>query len=106
MFLQETHSSLNDEQKWKDDFRGSLFFSHGKSNSCGVVIGYYRIEAFKVVNTSCDKNERILIVDAKLNGTSFLLINFYNSNSESEHYLLSSLYKNYLKTLMIITNKN
>ena len=60
------------------------FFSHGKSNSCGVAIGYCETENFKVVNTACDKNGRILIVDAELNGKNFLLINFYNSNTESE----------------------
>ena len=37
-----------------------------------------------MVNTACDKNGRILILDAKLNDTNFLLVNFYNSNSESE----------------------
>ena len=35
-FLQETHSSLADEKKWADEF----FFSHAKTNSCGVAIGY------------------------------------------------------------------
>ena len=40
--------------------------------------------AFNVVNTVCDKNGRILILDAELNGTKFLLINFYSSNTESE----------------------
>ena len=61
-----------------------LFFSHGKSNSCGVAIGYCGTEDFKVVNTARDKNGRMLILDAELNGTNFLLINFYNSNTESE----------------------
>ena len=84
IFLQETHSLSNDELKWKDEFGGPLFFSHGKSNSCGVAIGYCGTEAFKVVNTACDKNGRILILDAELNDTNFLLINFYNSNTESE----------------------
>ena len=81
IFLQETHSSSNDEQEWKDDFRGPLFFSHGKSNSCGVAIGYCETEAFKLVNTACDKIGRILILDAELNDTNFLLISFYNSNT-------------------------
>ena len=40
---------------WKDDFRGPLFFSHGKSNSCGVASGYCGTEAFQVLNTACDK---------------------------------------------------
>ena len=42
------------------------------------------MEAFKVINTACDKNRRILILNAKLNNTNILLINFYNSNTESE----------------------
>ena len=41
-------------------------------------------EAFKVVNTACNKNGRILILDAELNDTDFLLISFYYSDSESE----------------------
>ena len=61
-----------------------LFFSHGKSNSCGVAIGYCGTEDLKVLNTVHDNNGRILILDAELNGTNFLLINFYNSNTESE----------------------
>ena len=64
IFLQKTHS-LSEE--------GPLFFLHGKSNSCGVALGYCGAEAFKVVNTACDKNGRILILDAELNGTTFLL---------------------------------
>ena len=82
VFLQETHLSLKVEQKWKDDF------------SCGVSIGYWGTETFKVVNTACEKNGRILILDAELNDTNFLLINFYNSNSESEQLsTFSSLQK-------------
>ena len=54
IFLQETHSLSNDELKWKDEFGGPLF-SHGKSNSCGVAIGYCDTEDFKVVNIALDK---------------------------------------------------
>ena len=56
IFLQETHSSSNDEQKWKDNFRSRLIFSPGKSSSCGVVVSYCGAEAVRVVSTSCDKN--------------------------------------------------
>ena len=97
IFLQETHLLSNDEQKWKDDFRGPLFISHRKSNSCGVAICYCGTEVFKVVNTACDKNEQILILNGKLNGTNFFLIHFYNSNTESEQLSTFSIYKNYLK---------
>ena len=40
MLLQETHSSLVDEKKWVDELKGPIFFSHDKTNSCGVAIGY------------------------------------------------------------------
>ena len=36
LFFQETHSSSEDEIQWKDEFKGALSFSHGKTNSCGV----------------------------------------------------------------------
>ena len=46
IFLQETHLLPNDELKWKDEFGGPLFFSHGKSNSFGVAISYCGTENF------------------------------------------------------------
>ena len=48
LFLQETHSSSKVEQKWKEDFKGHVFFSHGKTNSCGVLTAYFRKETFNV----------------------------------------------------------
>ena len=58
-----------------------FFFSYEESNSCGMAIGYFGTKAFKVVNTACNKNGRILILDDKLNDKNFSLINFYNSYS-------------------------
>ena len=29
LFLQETHSNSKVEQKWKEDFKGQVLFSHG-----------------------------------------------------------------------------
>ena len=30
-----------------DSFQRQLFFSHGKTNSCGVAIGYYAKKVFR-----------------------------------------------------------
>ena len=30
LFLQESHSSFTSEQKWADELKGPIFFSHGK----------------------------------------------------------------------------
>ena len=38
LYLQETNSTTSEEGKWKDEFSGPVFCSHGTSNSCGVLI--------------------------------------------------------------------
>ena len=32
VFLQETLSTPKNENEWQDDFKGKIFYSHGKSN--------------------------------------------------------------------------
>ena len=57
MLLQETRSSLANEKKWADDLNGPIFFSHGKTNSCGVTIGYIESNKVDVLKKKMDKNE-------------------------------------------------
>ena len=67
LFLQETHSSSNVEQKWKEDFKSHVFFSHGKTNSCGVLTAYFEKETFNVkkkkkkikINTILQRKNRV-----------------------------------------------
>ena len=90
IFLQETHSSSKDEKRWKDEFKGQLFFSHGKTNSCGVAIGFYGTKSFELINKIEDKAGRILVIEAKIDDDTLLLVNIYNSNTESEQLLTLS----------------
>ena len=83
IFLQETHSSIDDEKKWQDEFNGSLFFSHDCTNSCGVAIGFCRNKNIEPTTIKVDKNGRIIILETSLLEEKFVLINFYNSNEES-----------------------
>ena len=39
-FLQNPHSVSNDRNAWNDDFKGQVFFSHGTSNTSGVLNAY------------------------------------------------------------------
>ena len=48
LFLQETHSNSKVAQKWKKNFHGKVFISHGKINSRGVLIAYFGTEKFTV----------------------------------------------------------
>ena len=69
-----------------------------------MAIGYCGTEDFKVINIACNKNGRILILDAELNGTNVLQISFYNSNTESEQLSTFSTLQKLLENL-IITKK-
>ena len=84
IFLQETHSSKNTFNNWRNDFKGEVFFSHGSTSSCGVMIGYLGSTKFQLNEINKDDHGRIRIVDANIDDQNFVLINFYNANTESE----------------------
>ena len=84
VFLQETHSTKNNEIKWKDEFRGNLYFSHGRSNSCGVLTAFLGTKPITVKKKVGDKEGRILILETSIDDCEYILINFYNANTESE----------------------
>ena len=75
---------VNDEIKWRDEFNEELFFSHGKTNLCRVAIGFYGSKTIEQINKISDKSGRILLVEATVDDTVFVLINIYNANTESE----------------------
>ena len=95
LFLQETHATVNDEIEWKDDFKGEMFYSHGKSNSCGVLISFIGSKKVFIRNKLSDNDGRILILDADIDDENFILIKLYNPNAEAEQ----------LKTLSKLTEK-
>ena len=64
LFLQETHSSHDAVIYWRDDFKGGLLFSHGTTNSCGVMTGYLGSNKIKVNRIKNDNQGRVLVVDA------------------------------------------
>ena len=84
LFLQEIHSSSDDEQKWRDNFGGNTSFSHGKRNSCVVLISYIGTYNFVVNNQKTDNDGRILTLDVTISYVNFVLINLYNANIETE----------------------
>ena len=106
MFLQETHSSKVTEKIWSDEFNGNLFFSHGKTNSCGVLVGFYGNINYFVKKKLSDNSGRILALDVTINGTEYLLINLYNGNTESEQLNILESLSNILKDFQDLSEKN
>ena len=102
LFLQETHSTESNEASWREEFNASLFFSHGSSNSCGVLIGFLGQSNVNILNQMCDNKGRILILNAK----NFVLINLYNPNTENEQVEVLSTLLTMMKAININENTN
>ena len=105
IFLQETYSCINVEIKWREEFNGELFFSHGKTNSCGVAIGFCGSKTVEQTN-KIDKSGRNLLVETTIDAAVFVLINIYNANTELEQLETLSDLVSILDKVKNIQNKN
>ena len=54
-FLQETHSSIKNENAWVNDFHCPVFFSHSASYSCGILIAYLSKRSFVLNEQKTDR---------------------------------------------------
>ena len=106
LFLHETHSSSDDEQKCRNNFAGNNFFSHGKRNLCGVLISYIGTHNFVVNNQKTDNDGRILILDVTINDVNFVLINLYNANTETEQVSVLNNLSSLLEKFDVTLEKN
>ena len=73
-----------------------IFFPHGKVNSCGVTTRFCRKSFFHLIDQKCDENGRILIIEAKINKDNFIVINIFNSSTDSEQLKTISILQNIL----------
>ena len=76
----------------KKTLKIQFFFSHEKSDSCGVLIAYFRTRTFIVKKQQTDKEGRILISYVSINDSEYILRNLHNVDTEKEQInVLSSL---------------
>ena len=83
----------------------ALFVSHGKTNSCGVLISYYGTKKIEVINKKCDYYRRILLLEINIDDRRFVLINIYNANKELDQVKLSLTLAKFLTVSMIFKIK-
>ena len=105
IFLEKTHSSVKDEKVWSDEFEEQLFFSYGKTNSCGVAIGFVGAKVLNILNIKPDNLGCIQVTEVKIDDSIFVLINVYNANTESEQLHTLNGLINILETFEDIQNK-
>ena len=83
LFLQEIIPFMTLSSTDVTILKVNCFFSHGTTNSCGVMIGYLSSNKIKVNRIKNDNQGRILIVGADIDEETFALINLYNTNTET-----------------------
>ena len=75
MFLQQTHSLKVTKKMWSDEFNGDLLFSNRKTNSYGVLFGFYGNVNYSVKKKLSDNSGRILVLDVSIDSTEYNLVN-------------------------------
>ena len=84
-FLQETHSTPDLEDHWKNECGCESFFSHGTNNSRGVMIFFSNTLEIEVTEKITDTEGRFLLLKCIIQGTKILLYNVYAPNNEKDH---------------------
>ena len=77
IFLQETHSTKDNELFWKRKWGAPFFCSHGASNSCGVAILIRNNFDCIVEEIVTDVNDRYIMLKVLLKGEQAILVNIY-----------------------------
>ena len=83
-FVQEAHCDIQTENSWRNQWRGTSYFSHGSRDSRGVMVLIGNKVEFKCINVILDNHGRYIIIHCILHDQPFLLINVYAPNIESE----------------------
>ena len=87
MFFQETHNTEKVEMIWTNQWgcgKGAIHFSHGKSDSRGVLIAFREGLDYKIDSVFRDSEGRYLIIQVKIQDEPFILVNYYAPNKEGE----------------------
>ena len=86
IFLQKAHSTKIVEKVWLNQLgcgTGNVIFSHGASDSRGVLIAFWKGLDNEIRTCICDKNGRYIILFAYIQDNPILLVNYYAPNDES-----------------------
>ena len=83
-FLQETHSEPNDENIWRSEWGGAIFFSHGSLHNRGVCILLNPSFNCTFENIHKDQLGRIILIDLNFNRNNFSLCNIYAPNDQRQ----------------------
>ena len=81
-FLQEAHSSTNSEHEWSNQWDGKIIYSHGNSNSRGVLFLVSKDIDISINNIERDNYGRFLVLDAVIAENRYIFVNLYALTSD------------------------
>ena len=83
---QETHSCVETEKNWKDEWDGEIYFSHGTSAARGACIFIRSHVQHEIHKEIADANGRYIILDMTIDGTRLTLANIYAPNVDDPEF--------------------
>ena len=96
----QTHSNLENELKWKSEWGGDIYFSHGTTNSRGVMILFIKEIQHLVHSVQTDEDGRWIMLEVTVDDLHVNIINIYGPNDDNPnffeeiHKVISSLKNN------------
>lgn len=84
--LQETHSTNLDEEKWRKEWDGPIFFSHGNRNSKGVMILIKKQFNFQFCSMERDLQGTWVILNVIIKGQKMCILNLYGPNTDEPSF--------------------
>ena len=79
VFIQEAHSVKSNFmiKKWKAQWGGRIYFSHGQSNARGTCMLFKKNLRIKIKRSYCDADGRVLILDVNYDNLDLTLASIY-----------------------------
>ena len=94
--LQETHSTVEDEKLWTNEWGGKCIFSHGTSNSRGVVICVKRDCKWDIKCATSDGDGRFATCMASYDTQNIALATIYGPNDDSPEFFTEKIEKTHM----------
>ena len=85
--MQETHSTKEVENQWRNERGAGIIMSHGSTNSRGVAVLMKKGVEVIVHSKIMDPQGRFIILKVEFNDNLYVLINVYAPNKESVKFL-------------------
>ena len=100
IFLQETHSKIDSEKCWRNEWGGEIIRAHGSSNSRGVAILVKKDVDCTIHSKILDPSGQFVIIKTEIKDKIYVLINIYAPNKDAS---IVSFFNSLLATLQKIT---